>query len=146
DSFAAANHIDPSNPKYATGYAAALVQSRRFAEAVTILRRVLEIDKDDYTAHTNLAIALFELKRFAEAVPVYEWIAASRPDLASTYFYIAIANDKLGEYQQALDSYEKFLARADAKQNQLEIEKVNLRLPRLRDQIKQGQGVKPKGH
>jgi tetratricopeptide (TPR) repeat protein len=139
-----ANLIDPSKPNYATGYAAALIQLHRFAEAVPILRQVINGAPEDYPAHANLALALHELKRFAEALPVWDWMISNRPDVAATYFYIAIAHDNLGEYQQALDAYERFLAHANAAKNQLEIEKVNLRLPRLRDQIKRGQGIKPK--
>jgi tetratricopeptide (TPR) repeat protein len=95
-------------------------------------------------AHANLALALYELKRYAEALPEYNWLAASRPEIAATYFFIATAHDNLGEYQQALDAYEKFLSRADPISNKLDIEKVNLRLPRLRDQISRGQGSKRK--
>ena len=62
----------------------------------------------------------------------------------ATYFFIAIAHDNLGEYQQALEAYEKFMSLADPTGNKLEIEKVNLRLPKLRDQISRGQGVKKK--
>jgi tetratricopeptide (TPR) repeat protein len=132
--------IDPKNTKYATGYAAALVQSRKFAEAEAVLRRVLAAEPDNYTAHANLALALYELKRFAEAVPEYEWLASARPEIAATYFFIASAHDNLGEYEQALDAYQKFLSRADPTNNKLEIEKVNLRLPTLRAQIQRGQG------
>ena len=136
--------IEPDNPKHATGYAAALVQSRRFAEAVGILQRVITKAPDDYVAHANLALALYELKRFAEALPEYEWLAAKRPEISATYFFIATAHDNLGEYELALAAYEKFLAQADPANNKLEIEKVNLRLPVLRDQIKRGQGMKRK--
>jgi tetratricopeptide (TPR) repeat protein len=144
ESYRRANEIDPANPKYATGYAAALVQLRRFAEAEALLRRVIAAAPNEYTAHTNLALALFELKRYAEALPEYEWAAATKPEIAATYFFIAAAHDNLGEYEQALDAYEKFLARADPTNNKLDIEKVNLRLPRLRDQISRGQGPKRK--
>jgi tetratricopeptide (TPR) repeat protein len=136
--------IEPKNEKYAVGYGAALVQSRQFGEAEKLLRQVIAANPDNYTAHANLALALFEMKRFADAVPEYEWLAAAKPDLAVTYFFIAIAHDNLGEYQQALDAYQKFLTRADPVNNKLEIEKVNLRLPTLREQIKRGQGVKRK--
>ena len=132
--------IDPKNAKYATGYAAALIQLRRFAEAEAILRKVLNAEPDNYTAHANLALALYELKRFGEAVPQYEWLANSRPEIAATYFFIATAHDNLGEYELALDAYQKFLSRADATNNKLEIDKVNLRLPVLRAQIQRGQG------
>jgi tetratricopeptide (TPR) repeat protein len=140
--YAQANRLDPTKPEYATGYAAALVQSRRFAEAVPILRKVIAAVPDDYPAHANLALALYEMKSYAAALPEYEWLAAARPEIAATYFFIATAHDNLRQYQQALDAYQNFLSRAGAK-NQLEIDKVNLRLPRLRDQIKRGQGVKP---
>jgi tetratricopeptide (TPR) repeat protein len=136
--------IDPKNAKYATGYAAALVQLRRFAEAENVLRRVLAAEPDNYPAHANLALSLYELKRFAEAVPEYEWLAGARPEIAATYFFLATAHDNLGEYQQALDAYESFLSRADPANNKLEIEKVNLRLPTLRAQIQRGQGTKRK--
>lgn len=144
DSYRQANEIDPRNPKYAIGYAAALVQMRRFAEAEPILRRVIATAPNEYTAHANLALALYELKRFADALPEYEWLAASRPEISATYFFIATAHDNLGEYEQALAAYEKFLSRADPTRNKLDIEKINLRLPQLRDQIKRGQGVKRK--
>ena len=45
---------------------------------------------------------------------------------------------------EALASYEKFLAVADPKTNQLEIDKVKLRLPSLRRQIQLGEGAKKK--
>lgn len=144
ESYRRANEIDPRNPKYATGYAAALVQARRFAEAVKILRQVIASAPNEYAAHANLALALYELKDFPNALPEYEWLAAARPEGAATYFFIATAHDNLGEYQQALGAYEKFMSLADPTVNKLEIEKVNLRLPRLRDQIKRGQGVKKK--
>jgi cytochrome c-type biogenesis protein CcmH/NrfG len=144
DYYYRANQIDPTNPKYALGYAAALIQARKFTEAEPILKRVIGNSPDDYTAHANLALALYEMKRFAEAVPEYEWLANAKPEIAATYFFIATAHDNLGEYKPALDAYEKFLAHADPTNNKLEIEKVNLRLPPLRAQIQRGQGVKQK--
>jgi hypothetical protein len=60
------------------------------------------------------------------------------------HYFIATAHDYLGEYEQALAAYESFLASADSKTNQLEIDKVKLRLPSLRRQIQLGQGVKRK--
>lgn len=144
ESYRQANELDPRNPKHAIGYAAALVQMRRFAEAEPILRRIIAKAPNEYTAHANLALALYELKRFADALPEYEWLAASRPEIAATYFFMATAHDNLGEYEQALDAYEKFLSHADPARNKLDIEKINLRLPQLREQIKRGQGVKRK--
>ena len=137
--------IDPANSKYAIGYAAALIQGRRFAEAVPILREVIARAPDEYLAHANLALALYELKDFRAAITEYEWIATARPELAATYFFLATAHDNLQQYPDALAAYEKFLARADATNNQLEIDKVNLRLPVLRAQIKRGHGKRKAG-
>ena len=144
DYYFRALQLEPKNEKYAVGYAAALVQSRQFGEAEKLLRQVIANSPDNYTAHANLALALFEMKRFPDALPEYEWLAAAKPDIAATYFFIAIAHDNLGEYPQAMDAYQKFLTRADPVNNKLEIEKVNLRLPTLREQIKRGEGVKRK--
>ena len=144
DYFYRALQIEPNNISYVIGYAAALNQGRRFADAVRILRAVLAKAPNEYLAHTNLALALYELKDFRAAIAEYEWIVAARPELAATYFFLATAHDNLQEYEQALEGYEQFLSRADQTENKLEIEKINLRLPVLRDQIKRGQGVKRK--
>jgi tetratricopeptide (TPR) repeat protein len=143
DYYKRAAKIDPANPDYATGYSSALVQLRRFAEAAAVLQKVVAVAPDNYVAHANLATALYELKQFASAVDEYEWLLKAKPGLTVAHYFIATAHDYLGEYEQALSAYESFLARADPKSNQLEIEKVNLRLPSLRRQIKLGQGVKP---
>ena len=144
DYYYRALQIEPKNTKYAIGYAGALVQGRHFAEAETVLRRVLTVTPDDYTAHANLALALYEMKRFAEALPEYEWVAIAKPEIPATYFFIAIAHDNLAQYPEALDAYQRFLAHANPATNKLEIDKVNLRLPTLRAQIQRGQGVKRK--
>ena len=139
-----ATEIEPNNTDYATGYAATMIRTRRFTEAAQILRRVISVVPDNYVAHANLATALYELKRYSEAIPEYEWLLEKKPDLAVAYYFIASAHDYLGEYKEAQTAYDTFLVRADAKTNQLEIEKVNLRLPSLRRQILLGQGVKRK--
>jgi tetratricopeptide (TPR) repeat protein len=142
--FGEALRLEPSNAKYATGYAAALVQLRRFAEAVAVLRRVVEAQPDLYEAHANLATALDELKQFDQALAEFKWLREARPDLAVVHFFIARDYDLLGQFELALAEYETFIATADAERNGLEIEKVKLRLPTLRSQIKRGMGVKQK--
>jgi tetratricopeptide (TPR) repeat protein len=141
--FRRASEIEPRNVDYAIGYAAALVQLKNFEQAAAILQRILQFAPERYEAHANLAAALYELKLYKRAIVEYKWIEQARPDLAIVHFFIGIAHDQLGEYTDALASYETFLSRADAQANQLEIEKVNLRLPSLRNQIKRGEGVKP---
>jgi tetratricopeptide (TPR) repeat protein len=139
-----AAEIKPDSAEYALGYAAALVQARRFDDAAGILRQVVRRDPQNYAAHANLATALYESKRYAEALPEYEWIVAAKPEIVVAHYFIATTHDDLGEYPQALASYEKFLAEANAGTNQLEIDKVKLRLPSLRRQIQLGEGAKKK--
>ncbi|HKO61138.1 MAG TPA: tetratricopeptide repeat protein, partial [Pyrinomonadaceae bacterium] len=142
DYYRRAVDIDPKNADYATGYSSALVQARQFPVAVAILRRVLAVEPDNYAAHANLATALYALKLYPAALNEYQWLVKAKPDLAVAYYFIATSHDYLREYEQALAAYEIFVARADPKANQLEIEKVKLRLPTLRRQIKLGEGVK----
>lgn len=142
DLYRRAAEAEPRDVDYAVGYAAALVQLRKFAEAASILQRVIAAAPEHYEAHANLAAALFELRLYNRAVVEYKWIGRAKPELAVVHFFLAIAHDRLGEYEEALAEYETFLTRADPGVNQLEVEKVNLRLPSLRSQIKRGEGVK----
>ena len=144
DFYRRAAEIQPGASEYALGYGAALVQARRFPEAAQILGQVVRSSPDNYSARANLATALYESKRYQEAIPQYEWIVTAKPEIAVVHYFIATSHDYLGEYPEALASYEKFLSVADAKTNQLEIDKVNLRLPLLRRQIQRGEGVKKK--
>jgi tetratricopeptide (TPR) repeat protein len=141
--FRRANEVDQRNADYAVGYGAALVQLRQFDKAAAILQRVVELAPEHYEAHANLAAALYELKLYKQAVVEYKWISQARPGLAIVQFFIGTAHDQLGEYEEALAAYEAFLAAADPTVNRLELDKVNLRLPSLRNQIKRGEGAKP---
>jgi len=139
-----AAEIDPKSVDYALEYAAALVQAKRYAAAAHILRQVIKVNPENYVAHTNLATALYQQKDYQSAIPEYEWIAKAKPELAVVHYFIATAHDYLREYVDALVSYETFMAKADPATNQLEIEKVKLRLPTLRRQIQLKEGVKRK--
>jgi tetratricopeptide (TPR) repeat protein len=142
--FRRAAEMEPTVPDYALGYAAALVQARKFTEAIGILRQVLRDSPQNYPAHANLGTALYEAKRYAEAISEFEWVVTSKPEIVVAHYFIATSHDYLGEYPEALAAYEKFLASADSKTNQLEIEKVKLRLPSLQRQIQLGEGAKKK--
>ncbi len=139
-----ASEIQPDAPEYALGYGAALVQARRFEQAAFVLRQVVRSTPENYAARANLATALYESKRYQDAIPEYQWILTTKPEAVIAHYFIATSHDYLGEYPEALASYEKFLAVADAKTNQLEIDKVKLRLPTLRRQIQLGEGAKKK--
>jgi tetratricopeptide (TPR) repeat protein len=142
DFYRRASEVEPRNPDYATGVAAALIQLRQFEQAAGILERVIRVAPDHYTAHTNLASALYGMRLYKRAIEEYKWVSRARPELAVVHFLLGSSHDHLGEYPEALAAYETFLVHADAQTNQLEIDKVNLRLPSLRRQIARGEGVK----
>jgi len=137
-----ASNLEPNNVGHAIGFGAALVQAKQFEAAISLLNKLLAFEPENYSIHANLATSLFELKRFAEAKSEFQWLIAKKPDLSVAYYFLAIAQDNLAEYTEAKINYQQFLQIADAKINQLEIEKVNLRLPTLERQIKNGEGVK----
>ncbi|HXG85159.1 MAG TPA: tetratricopeptide repeat protein, partial [Pyrinomonadaceae bacterium] len=133
-----ASEAEPNNINHAVGFGAALVQAKQFENAAAIFRRILQISPDNFTARANLATALFESKRFAEAKIEYQRLTEKQPDLPIAYYFLAISHDNLNEYADAMANYQLFLKLADATQNKLEIEKVNLRLPVLQNQLKRG--------
>jgi tetratricopeptide (TPR) repeat protein len=143
EQYVAAAKLEPAQVRHRIGAGAALVKLRRFQDAANVLRQVLETpppDEQAYFAHTNLAIALFELEDYLNAAREYLWILDHQKDqkrAAIALYFLGICFDKLGDYEQALKIYERFLESAST-DNQLEIDKVKLRLPPLKQQIKNG--------
>jgi tetratricopeptide (TPR) repeat protein len=134
--------LQPTNVNYAIGFGAALVQTRRYADAAIVLTKLVAVAPDNATAHANLATALFQLKRYPEAKAEYRWLVDKQPNLAAAYYFLGITHDQLGEYMDAMANYQQFLRLADPTVSKEEIEKVNLRLPVLQKQIKDGKGKK----
>jgi tetratricopeptide (TPR) repeat protein len=131
---------EPNKIDHIVGYGAALVQARAFDSAVGLFRKLIAIAPDNSTAHANLASALFELKRYNEAKIEYQWLIARQPDLVAAYYLLGITHDHLAEYLDAMANYQQFLRLADPAKNQLEIDKVNLRIPSLQRQIRDSKG------
>ena len=153
EQYRAAAELEPKNANHQVGLASALVKLRKFHEAVDVLKPVLAMNPTgdvEYFARTNLATALFELDDFPNAAQEFLWILdhqAKRGDrkrTAITLFFVGVCLDKLGNFEQAMKAYNQFLELASP-DNQLEIDKVKLRLPSLKHQIEIGQGKKKKG-
>jgi tetratricopeptide (TPR) repeat protein len=148
EQYLAASRLEPSQPGHQIGIAASMVKLRRFQEAVGLLRQVIAWNPSQdiaYYAQTNLATALFELDDFQNAARGFIWILdyhtrrGDRKRAAIALYFLGICLDKLGDYEQALKAYDQFLDLASP-DNQLEIDKVKLRLPSLQRQIKEGKG------
>jgi tetratricopeptide (TPR) repeat protein len=131
---------EPDRIEHAIGFGAALIQAKRFDDAIVILRRLAPLAPENSTIHANLATALFFAKRYAEAKTEYRWLTERQPNLAAGFYFLAITHDQLGEYLDAMANYQQFLRLADSSVNGVEIEKVNLRLPGLQKQIKDHKG------
>jgi tetratricopeptide (TPR) repeat protein len=140
--------LEPSQLNHQIGVGSAFVKLRRFQEAVTVLRQAMAQNPKEeiaYFAHTNLATALLEMDDYLNAANEYIWILnyqknrGDRKRTALTLYFLGICLDKLADFEQALKAYEQFLALASP-ENQLEIDKVKLRLPSLQRQIKDGKG------
>jgi Putative Zn-dependent protease, contains TPR repeats len=132
-----ASEAEPENVRHAIGYGAALVQAKRYDEAVSLFQKLLKFEPSNATIHANLATALFQLKRLPEAKEEYLWLIQNEPQSAIAYYFLAIAHDQLREYTDAMANYQQFLRLANADESKLEIEKVNLRLPTLQKLIKE---------
>ncbi|MFN0107723.1 MAG: tetratricopeptide repeat protein [Blastocatellia bacterium] len=151
--YRAAAELEPKNANHHVGVASALVKLKKFQQAVDVLKPVLSANPKgdvEYFARTNMATALFELDDFPNAAREFIWIMdhqAKRGDrkrTAITLYFVGICLDKAGDYEQAMKAYNQFMELASP-DNQLEIEKVKLRLPSLKRQIETGQGRKKKG-
>ena len=148
EQYSAAAKLEPANAAHRVGVGAALVRLHRFEEAVPALRAVLAANPKEelaYFAHTNLATALFELKDYASAAGEFVWILKQQREqkrAAVTLYFLGVCFDKLGDLEQAQKAYDQFLALATP-DNQLEIDKVKLRLPSLKRQLEQ-KPAKPK--
>lgn len=137
-----AAEASPTEVQPVVGYGAALVQAKRYDEAVIVLRRLLTIAPDNTTARANLATALFQLKRYPEAKVEFRWLTEHQPEQSIAYYFLAIVHDQLTEFPDAAANYQLFLKLADPESSKLEIEKVNLRLPVVQKLIKEGKGKK----
>ncbi|MGE3168606.1 MAG: tetratricopeptide repeat protein [Pyrinomonadaceae bacterium] len=137
-----ASAVEPNELSHAVGVGAALVQAKRYEEAVVLFRKLLTIAPEHATIRANLATALFQLKRYPEAKLEFRWLTEKRPDSAAAFYFLGISHDQLSEFMDALANYQQFLRLADPEADKLEIEKVNLRLPAVQKLIKSGKGKK----
>ncbi|HKX27175.1 MAG TPA: tetratricopeptide repeat protein [Blastocatellia bacterium] len=150
EQYSAAAKLEPAQPAHLIGVGSALVKLRRFPEAIETLKKALGQglkDETAYFAHTNLATAFFESENYPSAASEFIWVfnyhrnRGDQKRAAITLYFLGICFDKLGDYEQALKAYEQFLSLASS-ENQLEIDKVNLRMPPLQRLIKEGKGKK----
>ncbi len=134
--------VEPNNIDHAVGFGAAMLQAKDYPNAAALFQKLLASAPENFTLRANLATALFQLKRYNEAKVQFQWLVEKQPENAVAYFFLAVSHDQLEEYADAAANYQIFLRRADQKANQLEIDKVKLRMPILQRQLDAGKGLK----
>jgi len=132
-----ASEVEPENIDHAIGFGGALVQAKRYDLAASLFAKLKALAPDNSTIRVGFATSLYQLKRYSEARDEYLWIVKKYPERPIGYFLLAVSHDQLAEYVDAMANYQQFLKSADPSKNQLEIEKVQLRLPSLEKQIKE---------
>ena len=137
-----ASVLEPNEMSHAVNFGAALVQSKRYEEAIGLFRKLLTLQPEHATIRANLATALYQLKLLPEAKAEFQWLTEKQPESPAAYYFLAVIHDQLGEYLDAMANYQQYLKLADPESSKIDIDKVNLRLPALRKQIKDGKGKK----
>jgi tetratricopeptide (TPR) repeat protein len=117
------------------GLGSALLKGKQFEAAVATFEKALAQNDKLYEPHAGLALALFKLERFAPAAEQFIWITRARPQNSINLYFLAICFDRLGDFERAQLGYQLFIKQANPATYQLEIDKVNLRLPILRRQL-----------
>ena len=84
-----------SNPKAPPGQAdlasaGAALEAGKYAEAATLLEKVVAADPGDFRARFNLAFAYSQLSRDAEAIEQYTKVVEQQPDLAPARLNLGI--------------------------------------------------------
>jgi tetratricopeptide (TPR) repeat protein len=137
-----AAEAEPGNIEHAIGYGAAMLQARDFQNAAALFQKLLVAAPDNFTLRANFSTALFQLKRYNEAKTQFQWLIERQPENVAAYFFLAVSHDQLGELPDAAANYQIFLKKADPKTNELEIEKIRLRMPVLQRELDAGKGRK----
>ncbi len=137
-----ASQAEPGNIEHAIGFGAALIQARRFNDAIGLLTKLVSYAPENSTARSYLATALFQAKRYADARDEFKWLVNRQPDLTVAYYFLAVSHDNLAEYMDAMANYQEYLRRADAAKDKDEIDRITLRLPILERQLRSKKGRK----
>lgn len=88
---------------------ALLIDTGRSAEAVGLLKRLVELNPDLGEARYNLGNALQDLGRFEEAIKNYEEAARLRPAFADIHVSWGITLQKLKRCEEAIGHYQRAL-------------------------------------
>lgn len=96
------------------------MNQKRYAEAVTELKNVIEVDPKNFTGLHNLGGSYYQLKDFKNAAVYFEKAARIQKD-ALTYQLLGASYYNLGNFTEAIDNYKKSIKleseKSDKEQN-----------------------------
>jgi serine/threonine protein kinase len=90
-----------------------LLETERYAEALTSLNQALSLDPDLTYAHNARGLALYHLQHYAEALTALDQAVALNPNDTTAHYGRGLVSEQLKHYADALISYEQ-VTRLDA--------------------------------
>jgi tetratricopeptide (TPR) repeat protein len=104
--------LRPLNVSALEGYAAALMKSGKFSEAIPVLQQIILAQPADARARTALGTALYKKKKYGESIESFKEAVELDPAAPNPRFNLAIASLAKGDRTEALDQY-RFLQTAE---------------------------------
>ena len=80
-----------------------------YQKSISIFKRIIELDPENYKAYYNLGIAHFNLNQFDEALNSYENAISIKPDYKHGYYNIGLLYEATESLEDAIRAYEKAL-------------------------------------
>ena len=86
------------------------LKAGRFAAAIPVFHRLLQIEPDSKDAFVDLGLALMQSGRSEEAVSLYQDVITRHPDVASLHVNYALAAANIGRMATAVTEFRRALA------------------------------------
>src|SRR5665213_1530368 len=82
------------------------MNQKRYAEAITELKNIVETNSKNFEAYENLGVAYFQMKDYKNAAHYWENAARLQKD-AQTFKFLGFSYYNLGDFSDAIDNYKK---------------------------------------
>ena len=103
--FERARRLAPNDANNLLWYASSLIHVLRYDDALTLLKRALELDRGNATAHNFRALSLHALGRREEAISLLEETIRNDPGHPWHYNTLALCRLAEGDYAGYLENY-----------------------------------------
>jgi len=103
----------PDDPALLAAHGDSLVRQQKYAEALAVLQRAVQLRPDDGNAWSGLAFAASQQHQYQLVLDALSARSKYLQETPATYFLWATAYDNLHHTKQAADYYKKFLAAAN---------------------------------